>query len=205
MEFNNYFEPFLGGASVFFSLGRQNQAFLSDFNEELIHTYIVVRDHPDELVSILQRLKNTEEEYYINRTWTPNNDIERAARFLYLNYTSYNGIYRVNRNGVYNVPYGFRSTQFDYKRFWELSVKLENTILRSGDFEINREHIGPNDLVFLDPPYSVSRKSTENGFIKYNAKLFSLDEQYRLSRYIDFIKERGAYYMLTNSAHSCNI
>jgi DNA adenine methylase len=201
LEFNKYFEPFLGGASVFFSLEGQHQAFLSDANEELMRAYIVVRDYPDEVVSALKLLKNKKEEYYRIRDWIPNSDIEKAVRFLYLNYTSFNGIYRVNSAGVYNVPYGFRNIEFDYKRLWALSVKLKKAVMTSGDFEVYKERIGPKDLVFLDPPYSVSQKPAENGFIKYNAKLFSLDEQYRLSRYIDYIKECGAYYLLTNSAH----
>jgi DNA adenine methylase len=201
LEYNNYIEPFFGGGSIFFSAVEGHQAFLSDVNEELILMYQVARDHPEELADVFSSFVNSEQEYYRIRSWLPSSDIEKAARFLYLNHTSYNGIYRVNRAGVYNVPYGFRNMKCDKDRILAASKKLQNAVLSSGDFETFRDKINPNDLVFLDPPYSVSRKSGENGFIAYNAKLFSLDEQYRLSRFVDHIKACGAYYMVTNSAH----
>ena len=201
LNYNHYIEPFLGGASVFLSMEHPHEAYLSDVNEELILAYRIIRDHPEELIEQIQRYPNTKDEYYRVRRLEPENEIERAARFMYLNYTSFNGIYRVNQQGVYNVPYGFRDIIYDYSKIRTASQKLQGANIMSGDFEANMEYIGPGDLVFLDPPYSVSRTAGENGFIKYNATLFSLDDQQRLSDFIDFIKDHDAYYILTHTFH----
>lgn len=200
LDFNNYYEPFLGGASVFFSVDIPKHAYLSDINEDLIETYIEVRDHPNEVIKELKGLKNTEEDYYKIRKKIPQKPIKRAARFIYLNQTSYNGIYRVNLKGEYNVPYGFRETmRYDYDRIQNASRKLQKVKLRGEDFTARKYQIKDGDLVFLDPPYTVSHN--KNGFIKYNQKLFSLEDQYRLSEFIKYITRKGAFYILTNAAH----
>lgn len=108
VEINHYHEPFLGGAAVFFSLDLNKKAYLSDVNEELINTFLQIRDNPYEVIGVLSKFNNTEEDYYKIRSMVSENKIEKAAQFIFLNQTSYNGIYRVNKNGVYNVPYGFR-------------------------------------------------------------------------------------------------
>ena len=198
--FNNYYEPFLGGAAIFFALDIPKNAYLSDMNEELIETYIAIRDNPQETIDILLSFENTQEQYYKIRAQEPVNKIELAARFIYLNQTSYNGLYRVNRQGKYNVPYGFRNNwTYDIERLLVASKKLKKVKLSCGDFTENKYKIKQGDLVFLDPPYTVSHNN--NGFIEYNKNLFSLDDQYRLSKYIDYIKAKGAYYILTNAAH----
>lgn len=131
----------------------------------------------------------------------PQNEIERAARFIYLNQTSYNGLYRVNRQGEYNVPYGFREQMvYDTDRIINASKQLRKTSISHGDFTINKYKIQQGDLVFLDPPYTVSHNN--NGFIEYNQNLFSLDDQHRLSKYIDYVKKKNTYYILTNAAHN---
>ncbi len=201
LNYNRYIEPFLGGASVFLSMEHPHEAYLSDVNEELIQAYQIIRDYPEELIAQIQLHPNTRDEYYRVRGSAPVDEIERAARFMYLNYTSFNGIYRVNQQGVYNVPYGFRNVAYDFDKIRTASRKLQDANIVNGDFAVNLEHIGPGDLVFLDPPYSVSRRPGENGFIKYNATLFSLDDQQRLSDFIDVIKEHDAYYILTHTFH----
>lgn len=199
-RFNNYHEPFLGGGAIFFSLNPPHNVYLSDVNEELIKTYKVVRDKPQKVINKLLKYINTEEEYYCVRSTDGRGEIERAARFIYLNQTSYNGLYRVNRSGKYNVPYGFRkNVQFDPKKILAASAALQKANITHGDFTVNLELIGEGDLVFLDPPYTVSHNN--NGFIEYNKNLFSLDDQRRLSNFIDVIKEKNAYYILTNAAH----
>ena len=200
VEINHYHEPFLGGAAIFFSLKTNKMSYLSDENEKLITTYKAIKNSPQEVVRILHSYENSEDRYYEIRDMTPNDDIELAAQFIYLNQTSYNGLYRVNRQGYYNVPYGFRSSvTFDTKRILSVSEKLRKTNLSYGDFVVNKYKIQKGDLVFLDPPYTVSHNN--NGFIEYNQKLFSLDDQYRLSDFIDYIKRKNAYYILTNAAH----
>ncbi len=201
LEFNHYYEPFLGGGAVFFALKPQN-ATLSDMNTELIHTYITLRDRTEDVITILKTFENTSECYYNTRaTIKADDDAFMCARFIFLNQTSYNGLYRVNMAGQYNVPFGRRNIDFikeDHLR--HVSQLLQGADLRSGDFGVYADEIHEGDLVFLDPPYTVSHN--QNGFIKYNQHLFSLDDQYRLRHYIDQIKERGAFYILTNAAHA---
>lgn len=201
LHFEHYHEPFLGGAAVFFSLDHTKKSYLSDANAQLINTYIQVRDNPEAVIESFQQMANTEEEYYrIRAEITDDNTALNAARFIFLNQTSFNGLYRVNREGRYNVPYGFRETWvYDVERIRAASQKLQNTRITNGDFEINKYRIKENDLVFLDPPYTVSHNN--NGFIAYNQNLFSLDDQHRLKRFIEYVKHKGAYYILTNAAH----
>ena len=201
VQIEHYHEPFLGGAAVFFSMEHQKKAYLSDANPQLINAYTQVRDNPEGVIELFQQMRNTKDDYYrIRGEITAANTAENAARFIYLNQTSYNGLYRVNRQGQYNVPYGFRETwTYDMDRIRQASAKLQNTRLEVGDFEAHKYRIKPNDLVFLDPPYTVSHNN--NGFIQYNQHLFSLDDQYRLKRFIEYIKRKNAYYILTNAAH----
>ena len=198
-KFKNYHEPFVGSAAVFIHL-KPDSSFLSDLNSELIETYIAVKEDVEQVLKHLRSFKNTEETYYKIRQSRFKSDFKTAARFIYLNQTSFNGIYRVNRDGVYNVPFGFRSKNFfepDNLRL--VSSLLRKTEISTADFEIVNSRVKKGDLVFLDPPYTVSHNN--NGFINYNQKLFSLEDQYRLSSIIDEIKKKKAYYVLTNAAH----
>ena len=197
--FNNYHEPFLGGASIFLALNPQH-SFLSDLNEELMDTYETLRVYPEEIIECLKDYVNEEQYYYQIRATDFQDPIERAARFIYLNQTSFNGIFRVNLEGKYNVPYGHRTKDFlEPEKLRAVSQRLQDATLRKGDFSMVLENVNEKDLVFLDPPYTVSHNN--NGFIKYNHKLFSLDDQIRLGQVIDQIKERRAFYILTNAAH----
>jgi len=200
-KFNRYHEPFLGGAAIFLSLDIKRRAYLSDINKELVDTYKAIRSNPHEVIQAFQSLEVSEEQYYKIRNIIPDNEVEKAARFIYLNQTSYNGLYRVNKNGKYNVPYGFRERmKYDANRILLASKKLSNANIAHGDFTINKKNIRQGDLVFLDPPYTVSPNN--NGFVEYDQKFFSLDDQHRLSEFIDFIKQRMGYYILTNAANS---
>nr|WP_319273521.1 Dam family site-specific DNA-(adenine-N6)-methyltransferase [uncultured Draconibacterium sp.] len=200
-SFNNYHEPFLGGASIFFHLQPANRAFLSDINPKLIETYNCIKDDVEKVISILKQFRNTEEDYYRIRGAKYGSEFKRAARFIYLNQTSYNGIYRENLRGEYNVPYGHRTKNFlDSENLMQVSRSLQKAEILKADFRTVLERINENDLVFLDPPYTVSHN--KNGFIKYNKNLFSLEDQYKLKEVIDEINERGAFYILTNAAHS---
>jgi len=199
--FNDYHEPFFGGGSVFLNLKPKGKSYLSDSNADLMSAYCQIRDDVDAVIHILRQFKNTEEQYYQIRGTRFHTLAEKAAQFIYLNRTSFNGIYRVNLNGVYNVPYGFKNYEqlFDFDRLRKISDLLKPAILSSGDFEVALEHVREGDLVFLDPPYTVSRN--KNGFIKYNEKLFSWKDQIRLASFIEEVHNRGAYYILTNAKH----
>lgn len=199
LDYNNYYEPFMGGASIFFSLKRKNKCFLSDINDELINAFIEVRDHVNYVISYMKDYTTDSDSYYRIRASAPTDPAEKAARFLYLNATSFNGLYRVNKLGQYNVPYGQRCVTLNFGRLTEASQKLDNAELRCQDFDAVRYMLSRGDLIFLDPPYAVTKG--ENGFLGYNAKFFSLEDQYRLGELIDHINAIGAYYILTNAAH----
>ncbi len=200
IDFNHFHEPFLGGAAVFLALEHKRKSYLSDINDDLINAYINTRDNPYAVLTLLLTYKNTENDYYRVRELTPDDPIERAARFIFLNQTSYNGLYRVNKDGGYNVPYGHRKNwHYDGQRILQASEKLKNSNIKCGDFECNKYLIKSHDLVFLDPPYTVSHNN--NGFIEYNKNLFSLNDQERLCHFIEYIKHKDAYYILTNAAH----
>ncbi|CAM1356319.1 DNA adenine methylase [Tenacibaculum ascidiaceicola] len=197
--FNDYHEPFLGGGSIFFHL-QPNYSYLSDLNPILIETYNEIKNNVDKVIEELLKFENTEEHYYLVRQKKFRSSAKRAAHFIYLNQTSFNGIFRVNLKGEYNVPYGYRTKEFCEPENLKLVGKLlENTSIKSCSFADTIDNIKEKDLIFLDPPYTVTHNN--NGFIKYNAKLFDIQKQYELSEYIDEIKNKGAFYILTNAAH----
>ena len=197
----NYHEPFLGGASMFFGVRPGGTAFLSDLNEELIETYVTVRDAPADVWRELRKHENTEDFYYDMRAKSFKDPVKRTARFIYLNHTSFNGIYRVNLRGQYNVPFGHRQSPKPptLEHLLEVSDHLEGNQIQVCDFECALLNVRKKDLVFLDPPYTVAHNN--NGFVKYNQKLFSFEDQRRLARVIEAIRKKGAYYILTNAAH----
>lgn len=200
LNYNNYYEPFIGGGAIFFALNPQKKVFLSDLNLDLINAYKMVQKYPTEIIEELRKYKNEEKFYYDMREKNLNDSLLMAARFIYLNKTSFNGIYRVNNMGKYNVPFGFRSTyNIEESNIHNVSKMLKQVDLSSGDFSKIKSKIKKHDLIILDPPYTVSHN--ENGFIKYNQKLFSLEDQYRLNDLITYIKKVEAYYILTNAAH----
>lgn len=200
-SFNNYHELFLGGGSMFFAL-TPKKAYLSDINEDLIDAFLGLKDFPNETIAEIKKYKVSEENYYKVRKKRCKKPYTCAARFIYLNHTSFNGIYRVNSLGNYNVPYGHNdSYEFDYERITAAALALKKceTIIQNRDFEASTADIAEGDLVFIDPPYTVSHNN--NGFIQYNRSLFSLNDQYRLKEAINLINKKGATYILTNAAH----
>lgn len=197
-----YHEPFLGGGAIFFALRVSEQAYLSDLNTDLIEVYREVRDRPAEVAELLGSYSNTADDYYETRAVIPGSAVERAARFIFLNHTSYNGIHRVNLRGEYNVPYGNRNHVNMPDDVWlrKASTRLAGTELNSGDFERALGDVQPGDLVFLDPPYTVAHNN--NGFVKYNQHLFSFEDQIKLAEQIKRIDGLGAKFILTNAAHA---
>lgn len=200
-EYNIYFEPFLGGGSAFFYL-MPEQAVISDVNRDLINTYRVMTKHPIRLRALLEahQANHNSEYYYTIRDSLPETSVERAARFLYLNRACFNGMYRVNRDGKFNVPIGTR-TQFteDVGLFNEYSEILQHARILSQDFVDTIRLAGNNDLIFADPPYAIARN--QNSFIKYNDKLFSWKDQIRLLNALDKAKQRGAMIVSTNTPY----
>ena len=199
LDYNDYYEPFMGGASIFFSLNIPNKGCLSDINDELVNTFCAVRDNPQRIIKYLKQYKLDAESYYLIRASEPTGKYQKAARFLYLNANSFNGLYRVNKQGKYNVPYGQKEVTVNYQRLIDVGQKLKGLEIICQDFEDIKFKIKKGDFIFLDPPYTVSKEDT--GFVGYNSTWFSLDDQRRLAALIDHINEVGAYYIMTNAAH----
>ena len=204
-EFNNYYEPFVGGGSIFFYLKSKgyikNKAFLSDSNSELINTYKVLKNKHNELFLLLKNQFDSEEEYYRMRNAEFSDPVEKAAQFMYLNKTSFNGIYRVNRNGKYNVPYGKRNLEklYNFDHLLNVSKALKNTYLSTQDFKNRLKKINENDFVFIDPPYTVAHEN--NGFIQYNQSIFSWNNQKQLSKLTNDLDLKGVFFLVTNAYH----
>lgn len=199
--FGRYLEPFLGGGAVFFHL-RPNQAVLSDINPELINAYEVIKAQPDELQATLQsyQKKHCTDFYYRTRSYRPKKSLYQAARFIYLNRTCWNGLYRVNLRGEFNVPIGTKSrVVYSDDEFQLIAARLAGIELMCCDFEETVDLANDGDLLFIDPPYTV--KHNLNGFLKYNEKLFSWHDQVRLRNSIVRAAGRGAQVIVTNADH----
>lgn len=198
---DRYVEPFLGSGAVFFSLLPQ-RALLNDVNAELIHTYSVLKDDWAAVVALLRRHqgKHCADYYYQMRASAPKSRAERAARFLYLNRTCFNGLYRVNRKGQFNVPLGTKTAVLmESDDFEAVARALRAVELVSADFEQIIDTCGENDFVFADPPYTV--KHNNNGFVKYNERLFSWSDQERLKAALHRAADRGARVLVSNADH----
>ncbi len=179
--FNRYIEPFLGSGSVFFSLCPE-RALLGDANADLIAAYQGVKNNWVELERLLHEhhKKHNKTHYYKVREAKPTDPVKRAARFIYLNRTCFNGIYRVNLQGKFNVPMGTKnSVLLDHDDFKQAAHILAKAEMRVSDFQFLIDEAQSNDLVFADPPYTV--RHNLNGFINYNEVLFSWEDQQRLS------------------------
>jgi DNA adenine methylase len=200
-DHRRYFEPFLGSGSVFFAL-RPRNAYLSDSNGELIATFRQVRDHPEEVIEVLEQLAYDEDLYYGLRSAALQTEAQRAARVIYLNRCCWNGLYRVNRLGQFNVPFGSRDTPpviCDSELIRRASAALRDVGLRTLDFETALHRVGSGDFVFADPPYTVTHGN--NGFVKYNERIFSWEDQERLRSSLLGIHRRGGLFFLTNADH----
>ncbi len=201
IERNRYIEPFLGSGAVFFKVD-PSQAILSDINKDLILTYIALRSHPREIERALKKhhRNHSKDYYYTIRSSSPKTDIQRASRFIYLNRTCWNGLYRVNLNGEFNVPIGTKTTVvLPTDDFLGVSQMLQKADIRCCDFEATIDDAEENDLLFIDPPYTILHNT--NGFVKYNEAIFSWNDQLRLRDSIRRAIARGAKVILTNANH----
>ncbi len=200
-----YFEPFLGSGAVFFELSPA-EAVLSDVNEDLIGTYLAIRDDPDRVRRELKGMRVSPETYYAVRAATPRLATKRAARFLYLNRTAFGGIYRVNQRGVFNVPYG--GGERTHHMLWNTAILTEasrilaGVQLEHGDFERFLGQACSGDVVYCDPTYTVAHDS--NGFVRYNEHNFRWEDQERLARAACAARDRGAFVLVSN-AHSPSV
>lgn len=200
-DFARLIEPFVGGAAVFFHL-QPRRAWLNDINDELVNTYEQLKNDWIPVHKLLQEyhLEHTKSFYYAMRDTLPQGGVERAARFIYLNRTCFNGIYRVNLDGRFNVPKGSKSAVvMPEDNFAAIANALRRVRLTSLDFEPVIDECGSCDLLFVDPPYTVLHNF--NGFVKYNENLFSWADQVRLRDALFRARHRGAKVIVSNADH----
>lgn len=195
-----YYEPFLGGGALYFHLLPSN-AKLSDLNAELINTYQVVRDHVEKLIEHLEVHENTEEYYYKIRAFNPDslNKIERASRTIYLNKACFNGLFRVNQKGIFNVPYGKKKGEltFDAVNLRLASEALANADIFVQDYKESLKEVKKNDFVYLDPPYYPVGGFAD--FQRYTKECFSETDHNDLFDVFDLLSNRKVSVIQSNS------
>jgi DNA adenine methylase len=211
LPLSSYYEPFLGGGALFFGICARTSGFsahLSDTNEELITAYGVIKEFPEELIRLLSRFHGEYDSavdksayFYQKRDWRPADRVESAARLIFLNRTCYNGLYRVNSKGEFNVPFGRyknpRILNSDVIR--AASHVLENTKaeLRTTDYKDALASCGTADFVYLDPPYQPLTKTSS--FTDYTPGGFSEKDQEELAEEFGKLVDRGCTVLLSNS------
>lgn len=206
-EFNHYYEPFIGGGAFLFDLSVLN-ASINDINSELIHMYKVVRDDVEALIDVLGRIDEEHEvgykEYYYQSRDLYNKkimdskyDIEMAALFIYLNKHCFNGLYRVNSKGLFNVPFNGKKSgkSFDPFNLREVSQYLKHVNINNGDFADILVNAKSGDFVFFDSPYDLLN---DTSFESYTKSGFPKEEHIRLSEVFKDLHKRGVFCMLTN-------
>lgn len=199
--YNRYYELFLGGGSLS-TLLAPTRATLSDTSPELMNCWRQVSEHPQEIVDRLSSWPLDRARYYDLRAQSFSDPIDSAAKFIYMNKGAFNGLYRVNRRGEFNVPWGAPKSGnvVDEASLFALSswLRSSNITLGVGSFERFLSHATRGDLVFLDPPYhSVSEHQRD--FRHYNKTLFSWGDQVRLANLAEKARQRGAHVLITNS------
>ena len=219
VKINKYAEPFVGGGAVLFDILSKfdlDEIYISDINAELINTYIIVRDYIDKLIHLLISYQedyvpldtDNRKKYYIAKRERFNDikvngneadNIEKAALMIFLNKTCFNGLYRVNRKGLFNVPMGAYKNPLicDEKKLRAVSEKLQNVKIVCGDYKKSDDFIDENTFVYFDPPY---RPLTETAsFTAYTENLFDDEKQIELANFVKRISEKGAMVVVSNS------
>ncbi|MFL5625099.1 MAG: DNA adenine methylase, partial [Ktedonobacteraceae bacterium] len=203
VSFDRYLEPFLGGGAVALALGH-HKMLLNDANTELINAYHVIRDNLDVLLPLLDehQRRHSKEYFYTVRAQEPGNLnlVEQAARFIYLNKTCFNGLYRVNKHGQFNVPFGRYKNPILYnlEDMRKVSVVLQRVELFAEDYHIFlKQHARPGDFIYLDPPYMPISQYSD--FKRYTKKQFRENDQHILAQIYNELVKLGAYPVLSNS------
>ena len=198
VDMDRYIEPFAGSACFYFNL-LPKRAVLGDINKELIQTYRVVRDTPTQLSCALMKMPATEDFYYELRAKQPEDlgRVNRAVRFMYLNRYCFNGVFRTNKAGHFNVPRGVRTGSVpNLQEIKAASRALRKATLVCGDFEACLETIGPRDFIYMDPPYA---KNKRPGYGEYGYNVFCEDDLERLITALKSIDRSGASFLLSYS------
>lgn len=201
--YGRYIEPFFGGGALFFALAPE-QGIIADSNPELINLYRTVAENPSIVIKHLGQYQNTEEQFYQSRgyDWRSLPVAEAAARTLFLNRTCFNGLYRVNRKGQFNVPFGrYKNPKLvDPDSLHAASQLLRKATITCGDYaSILKEYAQPGDFIFLDPPYLPVGQYSD--FKRYTKEQFYEEDHIELSTEVQRLHELGCYVLLTNSNH----
>ena len=204
--FGRYHEPFVGGGALFFELVRtdridRKRAYLSDNNERLIDAYQAVKQDVDTVIAHLlhHRERHSEEYYYTMRAAVPDDLYERAARIIYLNKTCYNGLFRENSRGEFNVPFGrYKNPNIcDEPNLRAASLALSRANVYARSFAAVVQHAKPGDLVYFDPPYHPVSKTAS--FTAYDKAGFGIEAQERLAEVAHALHKKGVKFLLSNS------
>ena len=202
-SYGRYIEPFFGGGALFFSLCPE-KAIIADSNPELINLYRQVADNVESVIFYLKQYENTSEIFYSVRSldWEQLSKPEAAARTLFLNKTCYNGLYRVNKKGQFNVPYGkYKNPKIcDTEALYAASSALKKAEIICGDYSLVLEHYAqPGDFIFLDPPYLPISEYSD--FKRYTKEQFYEEDHVELAKEVIRLHEKGCHILLTNSNH----
>ena len=202
-EYNKYIEPFFGGGALFFAL-KPNNSIIADSNPELINLYRVIAKDVNSLISELKNLKNEKDFFYDMRKkeFSELSEIEAAARTIFLNKTAFNGLYRVNKKGQFNVPFGYYKNPkiLDEDQLLAASKLLKKTKILLGDFkDVLCENAKKGDFIFLDPPYLPVSKFSD--FKRYTKEQFHEKDQISLANLVNKLSKKGCHILLTNSNH----
>jgi DNA adenine methylase len=200
-HYQTYYEPFLGGGAVFFHL-QPSHAVLTDINADLVITYRCVRDNLEELITLLQadQQRHNSEYYYDVRNYHNGTDLTKAARFIYLNKTCFNGLYRVNSQGKFNVPVGkYKNPGICQEEVLRVaSLALQKVEIKQANFaEVLNYATGTNDFVYFDPPYYPLNKTSN--FTAYSNFCFDENQQIKLRDIFIELADKGVKVMLSNS------
>lgn len=207
-EYNDYFEPFIGGGALLFSMpiDQNKRYFINDYNEELMNVYKTIQGDVENLIADLKKHENTPEYFYETRSWDRSEDyksrtnVERASRFIYLNKTGYNGLYRVNSKNQINVPFGkYKNPAIcDEINLRNCETKLKHVTISQGDYKAETiTRISKGDFIYFDPPYAPVSKTAD--FTSYTKDGFGDKEQLELKEYCDYLDSKGLKFMLSNS------
>jgi DNA adenine methylase len=208
-EKSRYFEPFIGGGALMFALGNQDSEYfipgknisINDVNPDLIASYRVIKTDVDSLIRKLEKYsKDTSKEAFERmRMKLPVDDVSRAARFIYLNKTCFNGLWRVNSKGEFNVPWGKLKTPLVFSRenLLACSRRLKGSKISCNDFASAVRSAKEGDLVYFDPPYLPL--SSSSNFSKYAKADFTIPDHEKLSKLIEELTSRGVFVILSNS------
>lgn len=202
-EYGTYFEPFLGSASLYLHL-QPRSAILNDKAFEVVNLFHSLRDDVEKVLNYIACLSNDKETFYRIRSNRSSDPVERAAEFVFLNKTCWNGLFRVNASGGFNVPYGNNKVVelVDSENLRRCAKLLSDTKpdIKNVDFEQALLKCTCGDLVYLDPPYVTGHNN--NGFLEYNEKIFAWEDQIRLAVLADKLADKGAHVIVSNANHN---